>query len=143
MLHKFGYLVLAQLFPAQFFLLNHFLAVNHQILVTQVEDQLLGTDNGNIGSWLMRAWNMPRQLTAAIRWYNQEDYSQPYAEYPNLVLIANRLLYRLGIGDATTDRLPIAIMSSLGLSKEPMLMALARVQSSQEALEELSRALSA
>jgi HD-like signal output (HDOD) protein/prolyl-tRNA editing enzyme YbaK/EbsC (Cys-tRNA(Pro) deacylase) len=142
LLHKFGYLVLAQLFPAQFFLLNRFLAVNNQIPVAQIEDQLLGTDNGNIGSWLMRAWNMPKELTAAIRWYNQEDYSQPYAEYPNLVLIANRLLYRLGIGEETTDRLPIAIMSSLGLSKESVLMALTRVQGSQEALGELSRALS-
>jgi HD-like signal output (HDOD) protein/prolyl-tRNA editing enzyme YbaK/EbsC (Cys-tRNA(Pro) deacylase) len=143
LLHKFGYLVLAQLFPAQFFLLNRFLAVNNQIPVEQVEGRLLGVDNGQIGAWLTQAWNMPKEFTAAIRWHSQEDYSQPYAEYPNLILIANRLLYRLGIGDETTGRLPLAIMASLGLPREPVLAALTKVQNSQVTLEELSRALAA
>jgi len=143
LLHKFGYLVLAQLFPAQFFLLNHFLSANHHIPVEQLEDRLLGTDHSQIGAWLMRAWNMPKEFTAAIRWHKVEDYSQPYAEYANLILIANRLLYGLGIGNAGTDRLPVAIMSSLGLDKEQVLAAFARVQDGHDALEEMSRALAA
>ncbi|MFO1430829.1 MAG: HDOD domain-containing protein [Candidatus Competibacteraceae bacterium] len=143
LLHKFGYLVLAQLFPAQFFLLNHFLSANHHIPVEQLEDRLLGTDHSQIGAWLMRAWSMPREFTAAIRWHKVEDYSQPYAEYANLILIANRLLYRLGIGDAGTERLPVAIMSSLGLEKEQVLAAFTRVQDGHQELEQMSRALAA
>ena len=143
LLHKFGYLVLAQLFPAQFFLLNHFLSANHHIPAEQLEDYLLGTDHSQIGAWLMRAWNMPREFTAAIRWHKLEDYSQPYAEYANLILIANRLLYSLGIGDAGTDRLPVAIMSSLGLDKEQVLAAFARVENSHRELEEMAKALAA
>ncbi len=143
LLHKFGYLVLAQLFPAQFFLLNHFLSANHHIPAEQLEDLLLGTDHSQIGAWLMRAWNMPKEFTAAIRWHKVEDYSQPYAEYANLILIANRLLYRLGIGDAGTERLPVAIMSSLGLDEEQVLAAFARVQDGHKELEQMSRALAA
>lgn len=143
LLHKFGYLVLAQLFPAQYFLLNRFLNLNNQIAIEQLETHLLGVDNRQMGAWLMRAWKMPKELTAAVCWHRQEDYSQPYAEYPNLVLIANRLLHNLGIGDETSDRLPIAIMYSLGLAKEQALVALAKVKSSRDALENLARALAA
>ena len=141
LLHKFGYLILGYLFPAQFFLLNRFLEVNSQIPVARVEPHLLGTNNRQIGAWLMQVWGMPKEFTAAIRWHHKEDYSQPYAEYPNLVLIANRLLCSLGIGNETTDRLPATIISSLGLSEKKAFAALDKIVKSHRQLNDLSRAL--
>jgi HD-like signal output (HDOD) protein len=117
------------------------LEVNSQIPVAQVEPHLLGTDNRQIGAWLMQVWGMPKEFTATIRWHHKEDYSQPHAEYPNLVLIANRLLCSLGIGNETTDRLPTTIMSSLGLSEEKALASLNQIAKSHRQLNDLSRAL--
>lgn len=142
LLHRFGYLVLGRLFPARFFLLNHVLAEHRHIPVEQVENPLLGTDNRLIGAWLLEAWGMPPVFTNAIRQHDQEDYSQPYSEYPNLVLIANRLLVGAGIGEAGESRLPTAILYSLGLTEKQVRAALARVQRNGAVLDDLAVALS-
>jgi len=143
LLHQFGYLLLGQLFPAQFFILNRFLAVNNHLPPSLVEQYVLGVGHEFIGAWLLEAWRLPRELVAAVRWHHQEDYSQPYAEYANLVLIANRLLRRLDIGDETTEQLPIYILGSLGLDEEQALAALARVRQLSRPLDDLVEVLSA
>ena len=143
LLHQFGYLLLGQLFPAQFFILNRFLAVNNHLPPSLVEQYVLGVGHEFIGAWLLETWRLPRELVAAVRWHHQEDYSQPYAEYANLVLIANRLLRRLDIGDETTEQLPIYILGSLGLDEEQALAALARVRRLSMPLDDLAKVLSA
>lgn len=141
LLHNVGYLLLGYLFPAQFFLLNRFMMANAHLPLQLVERYVLGIEHPFIGAWLMQAWQMPEELTAAVRWHHQEDYSQPYAEYANLVLVANRLLHRLGIGDEDTDHLPTTILSSLGLDEEQALMALERVFQRRAELDALCRIL--
>jgi HD-like signal output (HDOD) protein/prolyl-tRNA editing enzyme YbaK/EbsC (Cys-tRNA(Pro) deacylase) len=142
LLHRFGYLVLSHLFPARFFLLNHVLAEHRHIPVEQVENSLLGTDNRLIGGWLLEEWGMPPVFSNAIRQHDHEDYSQPYSEYPNLVLIANRLLVGTGISEAGESRLPTGILYSLGLTEEEARAALARVQRNGAVLDDLAVALS-
>ncbi len=142
LLHNFGYLLLGYVFPARFFLLNRFVAVNTHLSLDQVEYYVLGTKHTHIGAWLMQAWKMPEELTATVRWHDREDCSQPYAEYPNLVLIANRLLYRLDIGHEPTGKLPNNILSSLQLTQEQALAALTRLNLSRNHLEALSESLS-
>ncbi len=142
LLHRFGYPLLGNLFPAQFFLLNRFLVVNTHLPSRLVDRYVLGVEHEVIGAWLMEAWGMPQELIAALRWHRQEDYSQPYSEYANLVLIANRLLHRLGIGDESTERLPAHILASLGLGEESALACLERVRQQGIAVDELARILS-
>lgn len=142
LLHNFGYLLLGQLFPAEFFLLNRFVEVNSHLPVNQVEHYVLGVEHQQIGAWLMQAWQMPEELIATVHWHHREDYSQYYAEYPNLVLIANRLLHRHGIGDECTSQLPALTMYALGITEDQALAALDKVLTSGENLDELSRHLS-
>lgn len=141
LLHDFGYLVLGHVFPARFFLFNRFLAVNRQAPLSVVERYVLGAEHWHIGSWLMQAWSMPDEVIAAVRWHHNEDCTQPYAEYSNLVLIANRLLHYVGLGEDHNNRLPVLAMFTLGISREQAMEALARVQSSMVDLDTLSEAL--
>ena len=89
LLHDFGYLALGHLFPARFFLFNHFLAVNPRLPLSAVERYMLGVEHWHIGAWVMQTWSMPEEVIAAVRWHHSEDCTQPHAEYSNLVLIAN------------------------------------------------------
>lgn len=141
LLHDFGYLVLGHIFPARFFLLNRFLAANHNISFSTVERYILGVEHWHIGAWLMRAWNMPDELISALRWHHNEDCTQPYAEYSNLVLIANRLLCSCGMGEEYSNHLPALALFSLGITHEQALGALGRVRASLAALDTLADAL--
>lgn len=141
LLHDFGYLMLGHLFPARFFLFNRFLAVNRHIKTQILERYVLGAEHSMIGAWLMQAWDMPEEVIAAVRWHHHEDCTQPYAEYSNLVLIANRLLHHVGLGEEQNYRLPALAMFTLGITREQALEALAQVQASRADLDALSEML--
>lgn len=141
LLHDFGFLVLGHAFPARFFLLNRFLAANHNLSFSTVERYILGVEHWHIGAWLMRTWGMPEELVSALRWHHSEDCTQPHAEYSNLVLIANRLLGSIGMGEERSNHLPALALFSLGISREQALGALGRVRASTSALDILADAL--
>jgi HD-like signal output (HDOD) protein len=141
LLHDFGYLVLGHVFPARFFLFNRFLAVNRHLPLDVLERYVLGVEHWGIGAWLMQAWSMPEEVIAAVRWHHREDCIQPHAEYSNLVLIADRLLHYVGMGEENNNRLPALAMFTLGLTREQAMEALARVQTSMTDLDALSEVL--
>ena len=141
LLHDFGYLVLGHVLPARFFLFNRFLAVNRNVALNAVERYVLGVEHWHIGAWLMQAWSMPEEVIAATRWHHSEDCTQPHAEYANLVLIANRLLQHIGLGEENNNRLPALAMFTLGINRDQAFDALLRVQASMTELDSLSQAL--
>jgi len=117
LLHNFGQLLLGHLFPAQFYLINRYSEMNPHIPIMDIERHLLGTTHVEVGAWLMKSWNMPEELIAAVKWHHREEIDDENAIYSNIVLIANRLLRRLGIGDATQHILPNDTMRQLGLDE--------------------------
>jgi len=118
LLHNFGQLLLGHLFPAQFYLINRYTEMNPHIPVSDIEHHLLDTSHLEVGAWLMESWNMPEELIAAVKWHHKEVTEGKNAVYSNIVLIANRLLKRLDIGDSTQHILPGQIMEILGLNEE-------------------------
>ncbi|RUQ35207.1 MAG: HDOD domain-containing protein, partial [Candidatus Competibacteraceae bacterium] len=106
-----------------------------------VERYVLGVEHWHIGAWLMQAWSMPEEVIAAARWHHSEDCTQPHAEYANLVLIANRLLQHIGLGEENNNRLPALAMFTLGINRDQAFDALLRVQASMTELDSLSQAL--
>jgi HD-like signal output (HDOD) protein/prolyl-tRNA editing enzyme YbaK/EbsC (Cys-tRNA(Pro) deacylase) len=141
LLHDFGYLVLGHVFPARFFLFNRFLAVNRHLPSDVVERHVLGAEHWHIGAWLMQSWSMPEEVIAAVRWHHHEDCTQPHAEYSNLVLIANRLLHHIGLGEEQDARLPALPLFTLGITRDQALDTLERVHASMVDLDTLSEAL--
>ena len=124
LLHNFGQLLLGHLFPPQFYLINRYVELNPHIPVADIERYLLGISHVEVGAWLMESWNMPEELTTAVRWHHQEEHWTDNAVYSNLVLISNRLLKRLEIGDATQVVLPEKILKMLGIDEEDAFKAL-------------------
>ncbi|MCP4411812.1 MAG: HDOD domain-containing protein [Gammaproteobacteria bacterium] len=118
LLHNFGQLLLGHLFPAQFYLINRYSEMNPHIPISDIEHHLLDTSHVEIGAWLMESWNMPEELTAAVKWHHKEMTEGENAVYSNIVLIANRLLKRIDIGDSTQLVLPGQTMELLGLDEQ-------------------------
>lgn len=141
LLHNFGHLLLGHVFPPQFYLVNRYVEANPHIAVETVERFVLGVTHEEIGAWLMQAWQMPEELTTAVRWHHQEDFTSPFAVYSNIVLVANRLLKRMGVGDAANGLLPESLLSSLQLETSDMEAELLSMQESREDFVQLAQRL--
>ncbi|HRD66063.1 MAG TPA: HDOD domain-containing protein [Candidatus Competibacter sp.] len=141
LLHDFGYLVLGHTLPARFFLLNRFLAVNRHAPIIDVERYVMGAEHWQIGAWLMQSWNLPEEVIAAARWHHREDSTHPHAEYSNLVLIANRLLHYVGLGEEHNNRLPALAMFMLGITRDQAMMAVEQIHSNMAELDSLCAVL--
>jgi HD-like signal output (HDOD) protein len=100
LLHNFGHLLLGQVFPQQFHILNQMILANPESNILDLERYLFDTDHQKIGSWLMTLWHMPKELILAVAHHHDVSYAeQGNLIYANLVLITNRLLAAKGIGD--------------------------------------------
>lgn len=139
LLHNFGQLILGHLFPPQFYLINHYVSMNPHIPLVDIERYLLGTTHVEIGEWLMTSWHMPPELISAVRWHHHEDTCREHAIFANLVLVANRLLKRIEIGDASQLIIPESILSSLGIEEEDAFKALDLIVADEHELNAIAQ----
>ena len=135
MLHNFGVLLLGDLFPAEFYWLNRQVEQHPQVPLMELEQRALGIDHTELGAMLMERWNMPPEVVVAIREHHNSSYDGIHAVYANLALIANRLLLRIGLGDAETSELPVEMLQRYGLSNEQTDQVLASVLESAPTLD--------
>ncbi|VVP90702.1 hypothetical protein PS934_01568 [Pseudomonas fluorescens] len=138
LLHNFGYLLLAHVFPPHFSLICRHLEVNPHLCHSFVEQHLLGISREQIGTWLMRYWDMPEELATALRFQHDPAYDGAYAEYPNLVCLSVRLLRSRGIGSGPDEDIPDALLERLGLSREKANDVVSKVLEAEVLLRELA-----
>ncbi len=79
---------------------------NPHISHMAIEQHLLQITREQICVWLMDLWNMPEEVSVAIRYQHDPNYSDKHCAYPNLIFMAMRLLREQGIGDAPHDEIP-------------------------------------
>lgn len=138
LLHNFGYLVLAHVFPPHFSLICRHLEVNPHLPAGHIEQHLLGITREQIGAWLMRHWDMPEELSSALRFQHDPSYAGDSAAFPNLVCLAVSLLRNRGIGAGPQNEIPDELFDALGLTREKAEDAVSKVLSAEAALRELA-----
>ena len=152
LLHNFGFLLMGHLFQPEFFLLNKLVAANPETPVTAIEKRVLCMGQArdvlcmghpSIGAWLTHSWKLPDEVTITVCEHHNEDYDGEYAAYPNLVLVANRLLRRHGIGDEIPEPPPEALLARLGLAPERTEEILETLMASGLSLDVIARYLAA
>ncbi len=138
LLHNFGYLLLAHVFPPHFSLICRHQEVNPHLCHTYVEQHLLGISREQIGAWLMRHWDMPDELATALRFQHDPSYDGEFAEYANLVCLAVRLLRSRGVGSGPDTSIPDALLERLGLTRDKAEDAVSKVLDAEVLLRELA-----
>lgn len=141
LLHNFGYLVLAHLFPPHFVLLSRYIEANPHFALDAVEQQILNTTREQIGSWLLSSWELPEAVTTAIRHQNSYDYEGEYSGYVKLLYLTNRLLREQGLSDGPVDNIPSEIYKELGLDEKEVAKALRQLMRNDEDIQELTALL--
>lgn len=143
LLHNFGFLLLGHLQPREFTTLNNFAMHGRSLPVLDLETHLLGIRHDELGAWLMQAWNLPEEILVAVREHHYADYDGQHAAYAKLVLLADRLLARHGMGDVLLTDLPPPVLSSLSLNEAQCTQALERVLEMTPELESMAAQMAA
>ena len=138
LLHNFGYLLLAHVFPPHFSLICRHLEVNPHLCHSYVEQHLLGISREQIGAWLMKLWDMPEELSTALRFQHDPSYDGEHAAFPNLVCLSVRLLRSRGIGSGPQDEIPDALFDRLGLTRDKAEEVVNKVLEAEALLRELA-----
>ncbi|AYG47339.1 HDOD domain-containing protein [Pseudomonas sp. Leaf58] len=138
LLHNFGYLLLAHVFPPHFSLICRHLEVNPHLNHTYVEQHLLGISREQIGAWLMKLWDMPEELSTALRFQHDPAYDGEYSAFPNLVCLATRLLRARGIGSGPQEEIPDQLLERLGITRDKADDAVNKVLEAESLLRELA-----
>jgi HD-like signal output (HDOD) protein len=127
LLHNFGFLLLGHLFQPEFYLLNKLAAANPKVPIAQLEQRVLcmghahevmEMGHGQIGAWLMQAWNLQDELVVSVREHHNREYKGEHKIYVHMLQVANALLKTVGIGDEVSKELPEAALASIGLDAQ-------------------------
>jgi HD-like signal output (HDOD) protein/prolyl-tRNA editing enzyme YbaK/EbsC (Cys-tRNA(Pro) deacylase) len=117
LLHNFGYLVLAQVFPPHFKLVCRSLEVNPGMDSSVIEHYLLGITREQIAAELMQNWGMPDEVTLAIRYQKNPGYDGLHSVYGKLLWLGRQLLATRGVAIGAGEEVSPAFYASLGLDK--------------------------
>lgn len=118
LLHSYGYLVLSHVFPPHFSLVCRAVEVNRHVDPENCEHHLLGITREQIGSSLMRVWNMPDEIVTSLRHQKNPFFRGEHERYSGLLYITTQLLRRQGIGDGPPQPIPQSAWEMLGLMPE-------------------------
>ena len=138
LLHNFGYLLLAYVFPPHFSLICRHLEVNPHVSHSVIEQHLLGISREQMGAWLMGFWEMPDELAIAVRFQHDPDYVGTDAQFPNLVCVALGLLRSRGIGQGACTPLPDALFERLGVPRDKAEAVVGKVLEAEVLLREMA-----
>ncbi len=139
LLHNFGYLVMAHIFPPHFSHICRYMEANPHISHMSIETHLLQITREQICLWLMDLWNMPGEITTAIRYQHDPQYSGKHCAYPNLIFMALRLLRQQGIGDAPFEEVPDYLFDRYDLNKEEVMEKVESVVASAEEISAIAK----
>jgi len=138
LLHNFGYLVLAHTFPPHFSSICRYVEANPSISHAAIDHHLLGVTREQISAWLMQLWNMPPEVSMALRFQNECDYEGEHCVYPHLIFIAMRQLRHHGIGDAPPEEIPLALYQRYDLDPVKVAEAIGKVVASTEDIKKMA-----
>ena len=136
LLHNFGTLILAHLFPPQYAKLCRAIELNPHIEHWRLERSLLGIDSAQLAGWLFKHWGLPEQLVEAIEWQHQPAQAPQKAPLAMLINLCGRLLREQGLSDGPVEELPEGMTDLLGLRYHQIESAVTQFEELRESLEE-------
>ena len=152
LLHNFGLLLIAHLFPPEFRLLNKLRDANPEQPLAALEQQVFGmgqaqdvlmVGHGAIGGILLKLWQLPEAVIKSAGMHQHAGYQGEQAPYIWTVQLANILLKREMVGDEFNEEAPEDLAESLGLDEQALGELMACTEEAAGELDALANALAA
>lgn len=120
MLHDIGYLVLAFLDPKRSDKLHARLAAEPDRAALEIEREMLGICHDEMGSELLRHWNLPEEIIATLRYHHTPNEPRAIAGQPlaHMINIAEKLLPSFGINEHVGGNVSEKEWEALGIDPD-------------------------
>jgi HD-like signal output (HDOD) protein/prolyl-tRNA editing enzyme YbaK/EbsC (Cys-tRNA(Pro) deacylase) len=141
LLHNFGTLILAEVFPPYFNNINRLRSANQHLPAEAAEFHLLSVSGNQIASWLLNNWNMPAEVVNGIRHQNNPAYSGEHHAYALLNFVGRNLLAAKGFGSGFAQEVPDTVYEALHLDRETADIAVSNILESGDDLNAIADAL--
>lgn len=136
LLHNYGTLVLAHLFPPQHAKLCRAIELNPHLESWRLERSLLGIDSAQLAAWLFKHWSLPPALVASIEWQHQPNNAPSEASMALLLNLCGRLLREQGLSDGPVTEFPEGVTDQLGLRYQQIEEAMGQFETMREEIDE-------
>lgn len=143
LLHNFGLLLMAEVFPPHFASYCRFQEANPRLSYSAIERHLIGITRDQLAAWLMRLWTLPEEICVGLRYQNDADYEGPHHAYANIMFVAMRLLRRHGVGNAPVESIPAEMFERLHLDPEKAVLAIQNVIDASDEITAIAAGLAA
>ncbi len=100
LMHNIGLPLLGDQFINEFKILSNLAEANPSLSLYKLEKFALGVDHGELGSWLLRTWNMPAPVIDVVYHHHNPHYKGDNYQLNLLTYLNDSLLAHIGIGDA-------------------------------------------
>lgn len=142
LLHNFGYLIMAEVFPPYFHSYCELADANPHVDHQVIERHLLGITREQLSASLMSLWSMPEEVVVGLRHQSNPHYQGEYATYAKLVFVAQRLLHQHNIGRGPKLAIPPQVFEDLHLDPEKAHTTVANIIESSDDLKHIANELS-
>ena len=109
LLHNFGFLAISTMMPPHFSILSRYQEANAHLASDIVEMQILRFTKEQLGSWLLKHWDIPENICVAIRYSKTPDYQGEFANLANILYIAHQLNNQATIDESVLTRMGISL----------------------------------
>ena len=142
LLHNFGYLILAEVFPPYFHAYCQLADANPHVQHQVIERHLLGVTREQLASTLMSLWSMPEEVVIGLRQQNNPAYKGEHQSYAKLIYVAQRLLAQHNLGYGPKQAIAAEIFADLHLDPEKASTTVANIIESSKDLAHIAHQLS-
>jgi len=142
LLHNFGYLILAEVFPPYYHSYCELADANPHVNHQAIERHLLGVTREQLAATLMSLWSMPEEVVVGLRYQNNLEYKGEHAVYAKLIFVAQRLLQHHNIGRGPKLAIPPHIFEELHLDPDKANTTVANIIESSDDLKHIAFELS-
>ncbi|WP_068465872.1 HDOD domain-containing protein [Oleiphilus sp. HI0079] len=127
LLHNFGLLLIGQLFPPEFRMMNKLRESDPERSMAEIEKQVFGMGSaqefialghGSLGAILLKLWGLPESCVKSAAMHQNEYYDGEHAEQVAVVCLANHLLAMHGVGDEPASIDPEPLFELLGIDPD-------------------------
>lgn len=141
LLHNFGYLILAEVFPPYFHSYCEMSDANPHVTHQAIERHLIGVTREQLSSTLMSLWSMPEEVVTGLRHQHNPSFRGEYHQYAKLIFVAQRLLHQHNIGQGPKLEIPQQVYDDLYLDPEKAEQAVANILESGSDLQHIAKGL--
>ena len=141
LLHNFGYLIMAEVFPPYFQSYCQLSDANPHVGHQAVERHLLGVTREQLAGSLMSLWSMPEEVVVGLRHQNNPQYDGEFHQYAKLIFVAQRLLSQQSIGCEPKLSIPDYVFEALHLDPEKAALTVANIIESSDDLKHIANEL--